>query len=520
MVAPELALWQQAEDDAAHDRLDLARAAYEQLARHRDWRIPAQLRLSVLAMQQGRLLDAADAILAAAAGEQDEGALAAAVAKQAFGMGEIEVGLRVAAASVVEASREPEVLLDVAQSLLDQSFPERALPLLEAAAGLGVRSARLFYLLGLGRMFAGDLVAAAASFEQCLRLEPDDASAHYMLAGVARQTPQSNHVRRLRDALARTDTANRGAPLIQYALFKELDDLGDTEAAWSTLSAGMSARRMQVAYDSRSDAELFKLLQTVERGANDATELDVGPCPIFIVGMPRSGTTLLERILGGHSEVADAGELRDFTFQARCLTGCPGPLDTDSEIARALGKWTDWAGLGRRYLSHTQWRARGRRFYTDKMPVNFLNLGWIAKALPRAKFLHMVRDPMDVCFSNLKQLFAPGNAHSFDLLEMADHYLRYRVLMAHWHRAFADRVLDVDYRALVIEPEASARRVLDFCGLAWEPSVLAIETRRGAVATASMAQVREAIHPRFLGQWERYAAPLEPMRARLAAAGL
>lgn len=520
MVAPELALWQQAEHDAAHDRLDLARSAYEQLARHCDWQVPAQLRLSVLAMEQGRLLDAADAILAAAAAEQDEGSLAAAVVKQAFGMGEIEVGLRVAAAPVVMGSREPLVLLDVAQSLCDQSFPDRALPLLESAAGLGVRSVRLFYLLGLGRMFAGDLAAAAASFEQCLRLQPNDALAHYMLSGVTRQTPQSNHVQRLRDALAKTDAADRSVPLIQYALFKELDDLGDSEAAWPFLRAGMRGRRMQVAYDSRSDAELFELLQTVEHGADDATEQDAGACPIFIVGMPRSGTTLLERILGGHSQVLDAGELRDFTFQARCLTGCPGPLDTDTEIARALGKWTDWAGLGRRYLSHTQWRARGRGFYTDKMPVNFLNLGWIAKALPRAKFLHMVREPMDVCFSNLKQLFAPGNAHSFDLLEMADHYLRYRALMDHWHCAFPDRVLDVDYRALVTEPRASARRVLDFCGLPWEPDVVAIEARRGTVATASMVQVREAVHPRFLGQWQRYAAPLEPMRERLAAAGL
>jgi tetratricopeptide (TPR) repeat protein len=520
MSTPELALWHRAEQEAAQGRLDAARQAYEQLALSPDWQVPSQLRLSLVAQQEGRLSDAAAAILAAAAGEQDEGALAAEVVKQAFAMGEIEAGLRVATAFVVTASSEPAVLLDVAQSLCDQSFPDRALPLLEAAAGLGVRSARLFYLLGLARMFAGDLTAAAASFEQCLRLQPDDAPAHYMLAGVMRQTPQDNHVQRLRAVLARLDPAHPNLPLISYALFKELDDLGDADAAWPVLSAGMSARRAQLAYNPGSDAELFDLLQCVEPGADDALEQGAGPCPIFVVGMPRSGTTLLERMLGGHSQVVDAGELRDFSFQARCVTGCPGPLDTDSTLARALDGWTDWAGLGQRYLSHTQWRARGHGFYTDKMPVNFLNLGWIAKALPRARFLHMVRDPMDVCFSNLKQLFAPGNAHSFDLVEMADHYLRYRALMAHWHRAFAGRVLDVDYRALVTEPQASARRVLDFCELPWEPDVVAIETRRGTVATASMVQVREAVHSRFVGQWQRYATLLEPMRARLAAAGL
>jgi tetratricopeptide (TPR) repeat protein len=520
MTTPELALWHRAEQDAAQGRLRAAQQSYERLAGHPDWRVPAHLRLSLLAQQQGRLLDAADAVCTAAAGEQDEGALAAAVVKQAFDMGELEAGLRVAAAPVVTQSSEPDVLLDVAQSLCDQSFPDRALPLLEAAASLGVRSARLFYLLGLARLFAGDLAAAAVSFEQCLRLQPDDAPAHYMLAGVMRQTPASNHVQRLRDALARIGGAGLGAPLLYYALFKELDDLGETDAAWPMLAAGMRARRAQLAYDPCSDAELFELLGAVEPGGHDAKEQDEGPCPIFVVGMPRSGTTLLERMLGGHPLVADAGELRDFTFQARCLTGVSGPLETDGSLARSLGQYTDWARLGRRYLSHTQWRAGGRPFYTDKMPVNFLNLGWIAKALPRVKFLHMVRDPMDVCFSNLKQLFAPGNSHSFDLLEMADHLVRYRALMAHWHRVFPGRVLDVDYRALVTDPQASARKVLDFCGLPWEPGVVAIEARQEAVATASMVQVREAIHTRYLGQWQRYAAPLESMRERLAAAGL
>jgi tetratricopeptide (TPR) repeat protein len=378
MSASELALWHRAEQDAAQDRLGAARQAYEQLARHADWRVPAQLRLSLLAQREGRLLDAAQAILSAADGEQDEGALAAAVVKQAFEMGEIEAGLKVAAAPVVVESSEPQVLLDVGQSLCDQSFPDLALPLLEAAAGLGVRSARVFYLLGLARMFAGDLAAAVASFERCLSLQPDDVKAHYMLAGVMRQTPSSNHVQRLREALARIGDSGHGAPLLHYALFKELDDLGDADAAWPMLRAGMQARRAQVDHDPRSDAVLFELLAAVAPGADDAAEQEPGPCPIFVVGMPRSGTTLLERMLGGHPLVADAGELRDFTFQARCMAGCPGSLDIDVALARAMARWTDWAGLGRRYLSHTRWRARGRPFYTDKMTVNFLNLGWIA----------------------------------------------------------------------------------------------------------------------------------------------
>lgn len=523
MAASELALWQQAENDAARGRLDAARPAYERLARHPDWTVPAQLRLSMLAQQQGRLADAAAAALAAVAGEQDEAALTAAVMKQAFDMGEIEAGLRVGTSPVLVGSDDPDALLDAAQSLCDQSFPDRALPLLERVAALGVRNGRLFYLLGLARMFAGDLTAAAASYEQGLRLQPDDASAHYMLSGLRRQSPESNHVPRLRAVLARLGETHGSAPLLRYALFKELDDLGDTAAAWPELAAGMRARRTQLAYDPAADAALFECLMAVGPGPDDAVdhgERDDGPTPIFIVGLPRSGTTLLERVLGGHSQVIDAGELRDFVFQARCATGVPGPLEADAALARALAGWHDWSRLGSMYLRHSQWRAAGRAFYTDKLPVNFLHLGWIAKALPRARFLSMVRDPMDVCFSNLKQLFAPGNAHSFDQVEMADHFLRFRRLMAHWHEAFPGRILDVDYEALVTDPAASAARVLAFCGLPWEPGVVSVEAHQGTVATASMVQVREGIQTRYLGQWRRYAEALEPMRERLASGGL
>jgi tetratricopeptide (TPR) repeat protein len=519
MSTPELALWRHAEQVAAEGRWDEAVKAYQQLAVHPDWRAPANLRLSQFHQQEGRLKDAAQTALLAAGQEQDEAALAAAVVQQCFDVGEIEAGLRVSAAPVLMATGDADALLDVAQSLCDQSFPDHALPLLEAVAGMGERSVRLFYLLGLSRMFAGDLHGAEASFDQCLRLQPDYAIAHYMLAGVRRQTVANHHVPRLQASLHRVGENHANAPLLHFALFKELDDLQETDAAWPVLAAGMRARRAQLTYDANQDQILFDALHRVGPHDSDATYQADGPCPIFVVGLPRSGTTLLERMLGGHSHVTDAGELQDFTFQARRLTGCPGGSDTDTTLAEALQRWTDWESLGRAYLSHTQWRARGREFFTDKLPVNFLNVGWIAKSLPRARILHMVREPMDVCFSNLKQLFAPRNAHSFDQLEMADHYVRYRTLMQHWHRAFPGRVLDIDYRDLVTQPEIVIRSVLSFCELPWEPAVVAIDARRGTVATASMVQVREAVHTRFLGQWQRYAKGLEPMRQRLANAG-
>src|SRR5690606_42091159 len=187
----------------------------------------------------------------------------------------------------------------------------------------------------------------------------------------------------------------------------------------------------------------------------------------------------LERSLGGAPEVADAGELRRFGYQARVLAGRPGPPPPDLALLQAL-EARDLAGLGRRYLAQTRWRAGGKRYYTDKLPANFVWLGHIARALPQARFLHLVREPMDVCFSNLKELFANAYPHSYDQVEMAGHFRRYHRLMPHWRQAFPGRVLDVEYQARVTDPERQARRGVEFLGLPWTPGVAAIERREGA----------------------------------------
>src|SRR5690606_15901884 len=155
------------------------------------------------------------------------------------------------------------------------------------------------------------------------------------------------------------------------------------------------------------------------------------------------------------------------------------------------------AALRSHHLEDTGGRAGGTRYYTDKLPANFVWLGHIARALPQARFLHLVREPMDVCFSNLKELFANAYPHSYDQVEMAGHFCRYHRLMAHWRQAFPERVLDVEYQALVTDPEGQARRVLAFLGLPWTPGLAAIEKREGAVATASAVQLREPVHARF-----------------------
>lgn len=508
-------IWQEAERLLHERRFERARAGYAALLDDPKWQLPAHLRLSVVALESGGLRESVAQALAAYALRDENPVLLEALCKVLINNGELQAALGCVTAPAMMHATDPQVLAGVGTMLGEQSFPEQSMALLERARQHGLDTPPLRRRIALSRMYAGDSDGAEREFEACLQADPDFAPAWRELSKLRRWTHEDNHVERLRAALARGGHLPT-APLLHYALFKELDDLGEYDAAWQSLQQGMAARRRQVHYDSAAEQALFdQLLQLCaaedSSGAAKATD---GPVPIFIVGMPRSGTTLLERILGAHSQIADAGELRDFTFQLRWCCEQVGPPQLDLELARRAEE-VDWSLLGQRYLSHTQWHARGRAFYTDKLPANFVNVGYIARALPQARILHMVREPMDTCFSNLKEVFAEAYPHSYDQIEMADHFLRYQQLMAHWHAQFPGRIHDVHYDRLVTDPETVAREVLEFCGLPWEEGVVAIESRQGAVATASASQVREPIHQRFIGQWRKYEKHLQPMRERL-----
>ena len=515
-VAAAIETWRQGEAALKGGRLDAAWEAFSELLADPAWLVPARLRLSAVASAQGRVREAtAQALAGFEARGGADAVLLEALARRLVDVGELEAAVACATDPVVAGARDPAVLAGVGGLLGDQSLPALALPLLRRARELGGQTPWLASRIGRALSYLGEADAAEKELEACIAAGGPTAPVAWRdLARLRRWTPAKNHVDGLRAALADLGSGHRDAPLLHYALFKELDDLGRTEEAWQALEAGMSARRAQVGFDPAAEAALFEALHAVRGSAVPLAADPAAPQPIFIVGLPRSGTTLLERILGGHPQVADAGELRDFTAQLRWMTELPGTNQPDAALVRAAAG-IDFAELGERYLAHTRWHARGKPFYTDKLPANFLNVGFIAQALPGARILHMSRAPMDACFSNLKELFGPAYPHSYDQLEMAGHYFRYRRLMDHWHAAFPGRILDVQYETLAAEPERVAREVLAFCGLPWDDAVLSPEQRTGAVATASTAQVREPIHARFVGQWRRYESHLQPLREKL-----
>ena len=370
-------------------------------------------------------------------------------------------------------------------------------------------------------MYLGRLQEAEADVTRALRRAPEIAQAWWLLSKLKRQTPETHHVDAMRRELARPGRRPGDVALLGHGLHKALDDMQHVDEAWHALDQGNRAKRATLDYRTEDSRALVDALVAM-RGRDAADDASRGETrPIFIIGMHRSGTTLLEQMLDGHSAVHGAGELYDFTSAMRYVTDhhCQRVIDA-TIVARASAPGFDFAEVGQRYLDGIAWRLDGKRVLTDKLPSNFLNAGFICQALPQARLLHMVRDPVEVCFSNLRELFSGANPYSYDQIELADFYLEYHRLMAHWREAFPGRILDIRYDRLVRDPEAVIREVCDFCGLDFEPEMLAIANRKRGVSTASAVQVREGIQVRDVPKWKPYEAHLQPLIRRLREGGV
>ena len=369
-------------------------------------------------------------------------------------------------------------------------------------------------------VFLGDARAAVAELETVLRSNPHHPQAHWLLAS-ARRAEDRRHVETMARLAEERRLPPRAAAFLHYAIGKELEDLEDWDGAFEAFDRGAAAKRRIVRYDEAAEAEAFR----AARDAFTAEWFDDGPrgvtdpSPIFVVGQPRTGTTLVERIIASHSCVHSAGELQQFALSIRRLTADASEGGFNAAFVRSAAS-VDAKALGEEYLRATR-KARGTaRRFVDKLPVNYLHLPLIARAFPNARIVHLVRDPRDACFASFKQLFANAYLHSYEQRETARHFVRYHRLMATWRSRFADRFIDVVYEDLVKDLETEARALIDDLGLPWEDDCLRFHEHAGAVATASAVQVREPAHTRSVGRWRRYAARLQPMIDVLNGAGL
>ncbi len=359
--------------------------------------------------------------------------------------------------------------------------------------------------------YLGDMQAAETGYEACLAMSPDLPDAHWALATHSKAQPPLARVHRIRDALDRVESDGVERAHLCYALFREYDAADQREEAWSALSRGAEIMSRRLAFDSQLEASrLDALMQLPVSLPVPVTDSEF--VPTFIVGMPRTGTTLLDRILGNHSLVKSLGERNDFPAAVSEASGrfFRSPLHGDHLSL------VDFRSVGRLYEQRLRRLAAGGRYLIDKNPQNLFNLPIILQALPAARVLCLQRDPMDACFSNLKELFqADAYSYSYALNDLADHCLRARRWIEHWQSVAPQSVRIVSYEDLVRSPERTTAQVLSFLGLKRQGDLHQITRNSAPVSTASSSQVREGIHQRGIGAWKRYERQLQPLLVRL-----
>nr|WP_156256655.1 tetratricopeptide repeat-containing sulfotransferase family protein [Sandarakinorhabdus oryzae] len=400
---------------------------------------------------------------------------------------------------------------------------QTALASFEAAVARDGRNIEFRYNLAMALGFLGRVADAAAQHEAILAMAPANGRVHYALSGLAKATADNNNVVRLEAVLARQPGPD-DALRIRYALAKEYEELGDAARAFAHLDAANRAHKARIGYDFASDAAIFDAIEAAFRQPGYFSGAStVEDAPIFVIGMPRTGTTLVDRILSSHPDVHSAGELQAMPLAVKLLSGTRSRLVTDPETIAAAGDLSP-AAVGADYMARAnQHRRRADGRFIDKLPANFLYVGHIARALPNARIVCLRRHPMDTVWSNYKNLFATTStyyAYSHDLLDTARYYVRFDRLMRFWEEQLPGRVLQLQYEELVADQETQSRRLFAHCGLNWTDAALEFHTNAAAVATPSAAQVRRPMYRDSVARWRAHEAALAPVAALLAEAGI
>jgi tetratricopeptide (TPR) repeat protein len=429
-------------------------------------------------------------------------------------------------------------LLDALGTLYSRANDQRrALAAYDAALALAPANPQVIFNRAAVRRFLGQLGEAEVDYDRVIALNPRDYEAYRNRSELRTQTAERNHVAELERLVAAGIADWRAELQLRYALAKEYEDLHEYDKSFRQLQRGARLRRDHLRYDVANDvATVDWIIEAFPAAPAGPTPGTCADAPIFIVGLPRSGSTLVDRILGSHSQVRSAGELNCFALAlvdaARRDSG-NAPLSRREQVARSAR--VDFAALGRDYLERA--RAAGaagasaaaqaagpqgaaRVRFTDKMPLNYLYCGLILRALPNAKIVHVSRSPMASCYAIYKTLFEDGYPFSYDLAELGQYYVGYRRLMAHWSASMPGAIYPLRYEDLVADQIGQTRALLQFCGLPWEEACAQFHQNPAPTTTASAAQVRRPIYDSSLAQWRHYEQQLAPLSSQLSAAGI
>jgi hypothetical protein len=371
------------------------------------------------------------------------------------------------------------------------------------------------------RRYLGQLEEAERDYDRAIELDPKDTEARLNRSQLRTQTAERNHIAELLQIAGQGSLSWSVEVPIRYALAKEYEDTGRYDESWQQLLRGAQLRRRHLRYEVANDLATVDWIIQAYPEESPASQGCNSPAPIFIVGMPRTGSTLIERILASHSTVSSAGELNDLAVaMVEAVRRQLGRSVIPRQEMVAASARLDFSALGRDYIERASYWTQHRARFTDKMPLNYLYCGLIARALPRAHIVHVTRHPLATCYAIFKTLFNQGYPFSYDLSELGAYYGAYHRLMRHWLKTLPGRIHEVAYERLIADPEGEARRLCAAVGLKWEPACLDFYSSREPVTTASAAQVRRPIYRSSLDQWRHYEAHLEPLRAQLAEAGV
>ena len=443
-------------------------------------------------------------------------------------LGDHQAAVAAADSAVDHAKQSPESLDALAEFFGHADEHERALKVLELALARPVASpnlrATLLVRSATAHRALGNLEAARKSYEAVLAIDRVAPQALKGLADLGRQTPERNWIAPMEHALQLLPADSTHAAVLHFGLAKSYEDLANYPKSWQHITAANRIERAFIQYDSASDTGLMQAMVEAFVAPQDAPADVAAESPIFVIGLPRTGTTLMERILSSHPRVHAGGELTAVADTILALTRREAAAPADARGIATYIAGLDPKTIAAEYLARTRpFRREGKR-WTDKQLTNFLYIPLLLRAFPDARIVHLTRHPLAACYAIFRTQFNTqfngSYPFAYDLGEIAEFYVAYRQLMAHWHRVLPGRILDVAYEDLVRQLEPTVRRLLDYVGLPFDPACLQFHRNPAPVLTASSVQVRQPLYDSSLRRWEHFAEGLAPVRARLQAAGI
>jgi tetratricopeptide (TPR) repeat protein len=388
---------------------------------------------------------------------------------------------------------------------------ERANRFYRRATELAPQTPRFWYNLACSERSLGRLAQAEAACDRAIELDPAQYPSYLLRSELRVQGSDANHVNELRTLLARPDLEYQGKLFVGYALAKELDDLSRFDEAFRWFSEAARARRSRLQYDVAADERKLRRIEEVysaDRGsaagrlAPHRADVVDSSRYIFIVGLPRSGTTLVERILTGLPDVASNGETENFSRSLLDATP-PGSADVFERAASAASDTVAAA-----YARRADGPLSGGKI-VEKLPMNYLYLGAIRRALPQAKILLLRRSPLDSCFAMYRTLFREAYPFTYDFEELARYYAAYERLIRHWRAILGEPLREIVYEELVREPQRVGADMARHCGLQWSDAAVDIQKNAAVSLTASASQIRRPIYGTSSGRWRHYQSHLQ-----------